>query len=78
MEKTRAVILAGGKGSRLKHLVADTPKPMMKVLGLPILYHQILQLKKYGIKYITMIVGYRSEVIKDYFGSGESMGVDIE
>ena len=74
----RAVIMAGGKGTRLTQINSDIPKPMFPVLGKPILEYQIESLRKSGVKDITLIVGHLREVIKSYFGDGHSFGVRID
>lgn len=76
--RTKAIILAGGMGSRLKKLSIKVPKPLVKVGGIPVLEHQIRLLKGYGIKHITLVTGYLSEVIEDYFKNGNRFGVKID
>ncbi|MDR2601026.1 MAG: HAD-IIIA family hydrolase [Spirochaetaceae bacterium] len=73
-----AVIMAGGRGTRVASLAAGLPKPMIPVLGKPVLQHQIEELKKAGFKKILIITGYLSEKIKDFFKNGEDYGVSIE
>lgn len=73
----RAVIMAGGRGTRLASIAENIPKPMFPVLGKPILEYQIESLVRSGIVDITLIVGYLREVIKDYFGNGQRFGVNI-
>ena len=74
----KAIIQAGGKGTRISSITGDTiPKPMLEISGYPILYHQILNLKKSGIDDITIIVGHLGEIIKDYFKDGHDLGVNI-
>ena len=73
----RAVIMAGGKGTRLASLNAEIPKPMFPVTGRPILEYQIESLVKSGVKDITLIVGYLKEIIKEHFGNGSKFGVRI-
>ena len=73
----RAVIMAGGKGTRLAALNADIPKPMFPVLGKPILEYQIESLKKSGIMDITLIVGHLREVVIEHFRDGQRFGVNI-
>ena len=72
-----AVIMAGGKGTRLRPLTEDIPKPMIKVAGTPILEHIIHHLVGFGIKNIYLSVNYKANIIKDYFGDGESFGCSI-
>lgn len=75
----KAVIQAGGKGTRVSSLTGDTiPKPMLEVDGYPILYHQIINLKKSGIKDILIIIGHLGHVIKDYFKDGKDLDLNIE
>jgi len=74
----KAVILAGGKGTRLMPLTKDIPKPMVKVCDKPLLEWQVLLLKKYGIKDIIFCTNHLHEVIEDYFGNGEKWGVNIQ
>lgn len=73
----RAVILAGGKGERLRPLIKDIPKPMAAVGGRPFLECLINQLEANAIKEIILSVGYKAAVIKNYFGSGKKFGVHI-
>ena len=73
----RAIILAGGLGTRLKEKVKKIPKSMIKIGGLPILSRQVELFKKYGIKDITIATGYLSGVIEKYFKNGRDFGVRI-
>lgn len=63
----KAVILAAGKGTRLSNLVSDTPKPMIRINGKPILEHNILSLKRYGASEIYINLHFLPEVIENYF-----------
>jgi bifunctional UDP-N-acetylglucosamine pyrophosphorylase/glucosamine-1-phosphate N-acetyltransferase len=63
----KAVILAAGEGKRLRPITSSRPKPMIPLLGKPLLEHTILGLKNVGIDQILLIVGYKQELIKDYF-----------
>ena len=74
-----AVIMAGGKGSRLRSITNDEiPKPMVPVDGKPLLEYQVEKLKEYGIKKIVMIVGHLGEKIMEHFKDGKDFGVDID
>ena len=73
----QAVILAGGKGTRMKSLTKNTPKPMLKIGGLPILAHQVELLRRYGIKDIVILTHHLSEAIEEYFKDGKDFGVKI-
>lgn len=75
----KAVIQAGGKGTRISSITGDViPKPMLEVSGYPILYHQIMNLKKCGITDIYLIIGHLGHVIKNYFKDGKNIGVNIK
>ena len=73
----KACILAGGKGTRLKHLFPDTPKGLVPLGGKPILEHQIDLLVNAGINEIFLLTGYRGELIQEYFGSGEDRNATL-
>ena len=72
-----AVILAGGKGTRLQPFTISLPKPLMPVCDYPILEILIRQLKKAGITRIIIAVGYHESLIRAYFGNGAKLGVEI-
>mgnify|MGYP000250469848 CR=1 FL=1 len=74
----KAVVLAAGKGTRLKPLTNTKPKHLIPVGGKPILEHVLLTLKKVGIHEIYIIVGYKAEMIKDKFSDGSNLGLKIE
>ena len=73
----KAVIMAGGKGTRLRSVSEELPKPMVPVLGKPILEYQVGMLRRYGIRDIVIITGYKAKYIHDYFGDGSSFSVNI-
>lgn len=74
----KALISAGGFGTRIRSASANVPKPMIKVDGVPVLERTIFQLKKYGICDLIITVSYLKEQIMNYFGNGESFGVNIK
>ncbi|MCF8009952.1 MAG: NTP transferase domain-containing protein [Clostridiales bacterium] len=74
----KAVIMAGGEGSRLRPLTCDRPKPMVPVLNKPIMCHIVNLLKKHGMQNIGITLQYMPEVIRDYFGSGAEYGVNFK
>ena len=74
----RAVIMAGGKGTRLSSVLKDIPKPMVDFAGKPLLERQIDNLKENGITDIILVIGHLGEVIQSYFGDGKKFGVNIE
>lgn len=73
----KAVLLAAGKGTRMKDLTNDLPKPMLEVRGQPILLHIVDGLKAAGVTDFCIIVGYKAEVVREYFGDGSKFGVRI-
>ncbi len=73
----QAIILVGGKGTRLKNLISDRPKPMAEVMGKPFLEWIIVALRKQGIHKIILAVSHLKEIIKDYFQDGALLNVNI-
>lgn len=65
----QAIVLAGGLGTRLQHVIADIPKPMAEVAGKPFLEFIMLYLAHQGIHHVILAVGHKREVIMDYFGN---------
>ncbi len=74
----KTVIMAGGKGTRIAKINSEIPKPMIEILGKPILRYQIECLKEQGMTDIILVVGHLGKVIQDYFKDGRSFGVAIE
>jgi NDP-sugar pyrophosphorylase family protein len=70
-----AVILVGGLGTRLGALIAGRNKPMAPVAGKPFLEYLLRQLRKNGIAEVTLCIGHRGDLIRDYFGSGAAWGL---
>lgn len=70
-----AIILAGGKGERLRPYTNDRPKPMVEVGGKPIISYIIDQLKKGGVEEIVFACSYLHEVIEEYIGDGSKFGI---
>lgn len=73
----QAVIMAGGKGTRMGSLSNDTPKAMLKIGNKPISLHQIECLKNAGITDIIFVIGHLGENIKNYYKNGKNFGVNI-
>lgn len=71
------ILMAGGRGERLRPLTDDIPKPLLKVGDKPIIEHNINRLLKYGICDFTITIRYLGEKIIDYFGNGQSKGISI-
>src|ERR1700740_1012870 len=74
----KAVLLAAGRGTRMRELTADLPKPMIKVRNKPVLLHIIEGLQSAGVKDFLIVVGYRADVVKEYFGDGTCFGLRIK
>src|SRR5438552_831044 len=77
MKITKAVLLAAGRGTRMRDLTADVPKPMIKVRGKPILLHIVEGLQSAGIKDFLIIIGYHGEIVREYFGDGTCFGLRV-
>ncbi|MCB1078016.1 MAG: NTP transferase domain-containing protein [Verrucomicrobiae bacterium] len=75
---TKAVILAAGRGTRMRELTEELPKPMIPVRGRPILEHIVTGLAANGVSRFLIIVGYRKDVVIDYFGDGSRFGVAVD
>jgi len=73
----KAVILAGGKGTRLGPLARDIPKSMVPVGGTPVLFHQLALLRANGVMEVVLCVNHLAHVIKDAVGDGASLGMRI-
>jgi NDP-sugar pyrophosphorylase family protein len=73
-----AVVIAGGRGTRLRPLTDDVPKPLLKLNGKPILEHILSRLGLFGIQHVWLSVGYESEQLMDYFGKGEPLGLALD
>ncbi len=75
--ENQAVILAGGKGTRLRPLTESIPKPLLKVAGRPILERLVLHLNGHGVKKIHLAINYLGHMIEEHFGQGEQFGCQI-
>lgn len=73
----QAVILAGGRGERLRPLTDNIPKPMVPIRGRPYLAYQLDELKRQGIVDVVLLTGYLGEVIEEYFGDGAASGMRV-
>src|ERR1700692_3520326 len=74
----QAVILAGGRGVRMRPITDDRPKPMAPILGRPFLEYQIEQLRDQGFERALILLGYLPEVVQNHFGDGRRWGMRIE
>ena len=73
----KAVIMAGGEGARLRPLTCDMPKPMMPVLDRPIMEYALRLLRRHGITRAAVTLGYMPDRVRDYFGDGSRLGVEL-
>lgn len=73
----QGVILAGGKGTRLREITGDLPKPLMDIAGKPLLVRQLELLRDAGIIDVMLLTGYRSAAIKDVVGDGSQLGLHL-
>ncbi|MGI8431641.1 MAG: sugar phosphate nucleotidyltransferase [Chthoniobacterales bacterium] len=74
---TKAVLLAAGRGTRMRELTDDLPKPMIAVRGKPILQHILEGLRAAGVREVFIIVGYRAEVVRQFFGDGAAFDLRL-
>ncbi|MEV7235547.1 NDP-sugar synthase [Streptomyces sp. NPDC051020] len=77
-EAKEAILLVGGKGTRLRPLTVHTPKPMVPAAGVPFLMHQLARARAAGVEHIVLATSYLAEVFEPYFGDGSSLGLHIE
>ena len=73
----KAVILAGGKGTRLASISEGNPKPLVQIGGRTILDHQLGMLSKQGIQEVVLLIGYKGELIQKYCGDGSRWGLSL-
>jgi len=74
----KAVLLAAGRGTRMRGLTEALPKPMLEVRGKPVLQHIVEGLRETGLTNLLVVVGWRADVVKDFFGDGSKLGVTIQ
>ena len=74
----KAIIMAGGEGTRLRPLTCDCPKPMMRLMDRPVMQYALELLKKHGITQVAATLGYLPDSIVDYFSDGEDFGVSLK
>jgi dTDP-glucose pyrophosphorylase len=74
----KTVVLAAGRGTRMRELTADFPKPMIEVRGKPVLQHIVEGLRDAGARRFLIIVGYHAETVRNFFRDGRDHDVDIE
>jgi len=74
----KAVLLAAGRGARMRELTADLPKPMIEVRGKPVLQHIVEGLREAGVCEFLIIVGYRADAVQNFFGDGSRYSIEIQ
>jgi mannose-1-phosphate guanylyltransferase/phosphomannomutase len=74
----KAVVMAGGEGTRLRPLTSNQPKPMVPVVGKPCMEHIVELLRSHGMEDVIVTVAFLPQAIRSYFGDGETLGVNIE
>ncbi|HZX39835.1 MAG TPA: NDP-sugar synthase [Streptomyces sp.] len=75
---TEAILLVGGKGTRLRPLTVNTPKPMVPAAGVPFLTHQLARARAAGVEHIVLATSFLAEVFEPYFGDGSALGLHLE
>ncbi|MEV6240408.1 NDP-sugar synthase [Lentzea sp. NPDC051838] len=78
MHGVEAVVLVGGKGTRLRPLTLSAPKPMLPTAGVPFLTHLLSRIKEAGITHVVLGTSYKAEVFEEYFGDGSRLGLELE
>ncbi|HBF77507.1 MAG TPA: nucleotidyltransferase, partial [Clostridiaceae bacterium] len=73
----KAIIMAGGEGTRLRPLTCTIPKPMVPIVGTPVMEHIINLLKEHDINDIAATLYYHPNIIKDYFGDGSKFSINL-
>ena len=75
---SKAVLLAAGRGTRMREMTADIPKPMLEVRGKPVLQHIVEGLRDAGLTEFLIIVGYRADSVQNFFGDGSRYRIAIQ
>lgn len=76
--QTDAVVLVGGRGTRLRPLTVSTPKPMLPTAGFPFLSHLLARIADAGMRHVVLGTSYKAEVFEEYFGDGSQLGLEID
>jgi dTDP-glucose pyrophosphorylase len=74
----KAVVLAAGRGTRMRELTADLPKPMIEVRGKPVLQHIVEGLRDARVRKFLVVVGYRADAVQNFFGDGARYNIEIQ
>src|SRR5262245_17871091 len=78
MKIGKAVILAAGRGTRMREMTAELPKPMLEVRGKPVLQYSVEGLRDAGVQKFLIIVGYRADAVQNFFGDGSRYKIEIQ
>ncbi|MGB8005438.1 MAG: nucleotidyltransferase family protein, partial [Gaiellaceae bacterium] len=73
----KAVVMAGGEGTRLRPLTSNQPKPMVPVVGKPCMEHILELLRDHGLTDVIVTVAFLPQAIRSYFGDGETLGMQV-
>ena len=74
----KAVVMAGGEGTRLRPLTSNQPKPMVPIVGKPCMEHILDLLRRHEMTEVVVTLAFMPQAIRTYFGDGESLGMDID
>src|SRR5437588_6570743 len=74
----KAVVMAGGEGSRLRPMTANLPKPLLPVCNRPVMEHVLRLLRRHGITETVVTLQFLASLVRNYFGDGEELGVDLQ
>src|SRR4029077_14045775 len=74
----KAVVLAAGRGTRMRELTSELPKPMIEVRGKQVLQHIVEGLRDAGVRQFLIIVGYRADAVQNFFGDGSRYNIEIQ
>ena len=74
----KAVLLAAGRGTRMREMTADLPKPMLEVRGKPVLQYIVEGLREAGVGHFLIVVGYRADAVQNFFGDGSRYKIEIQ
>lgn len=78
LQGAEAVVLVGGRGTRLRPLTLSAPKPMLPTAGVPFVAHLLSRIRAAGITHVVLGTSYKAEVFAEYFGDGSAFGLDLE
>ncbi|MFC6094401.1 NDP-sugar synthase [Saccharothrix sp. BKS2] len=78
LQGAEAVVLVGGKGTRLRPLTLSAPKPMLPTAGVPFLTHLLSRIREAGITHVVLGTSYKAEVFEEHFGDGSALGLELE